>query len=97
MKRLYVGNLPFSATEDMLRHIFESVGPVRTAAIPLTVDGRSRGFGFIEMDRSQDAAEAIARFNGDVYEGRIVTVAFAQPRRRLTDSMGDIESGGKAA
>jgi len=79
VRKLFVGNLPFSATEDMLRHIFEHIGPVRYAKIVTDPDGRSRGFGFVEMNTPEDAAEAIARFNGDIYEGRSVTVSEARP------------------
>lgn len=77
MTKLYIGNLPFTATEDVLSAIFEDVGPVRTVAIIKNPDGRSRGFGFVTMQRPEDAAEAISRFNGDIYEGRVVTVALA--------------------
>lgn len=63
----------------MLRHIFEHIGPVRCAKIVTDPDGRSRGFGFVEMNTPEDAAEAIARFNGDIYEGRSVTVSEARP------------------
>jgi RNA recognition motif-containing protein len=78
VRKLYIGNLPFSATEDTLRHIFEQVGSVRSARIVMDQDGRSRGFGFVEMNSSAEAAEAIARFNGDIYEGRPGTVSEAE-------------------
>jgi cold-inducible RNA-binding protein len=75
MTRLYVANLPYSATDDILRHIFEHVGGVREATIIKDREtGLSRGFGFVEMETAQAAAEAISRFNGDVYEGRVVRV-----------------------
>jgi RNA recognition motif-containing protein len=80
--KLYVGNLPFSATDVLLRHIFEDVGAVRYAKIVTDFDGRSRGFGFVEMSAPEDAAAAIARFNGDIYDGRVVTVSLAQPKMR---------------
>jgi len=82
MTKLYVGNLPFSATDVMLRHIFEDVGAVRYAKIVTDSDGRSRGFGFVEMSAPEDAVAAIARFNGDTYDGRVVTVSLAQPKLR---------------
>jgi RNA recognition motif-containing protein len=79
LTKLYIGNLPFSATEDMLHYIFEQVGTVRSAKVVTDREtGRSRGFGFVEMETSNDAAEAISRFNGDKYEGRIVTVSEAK-------------------
>ena len=57
MTRLYVANLPYCATDELLRHIFEHVGAVRSATIikdPET--GRSKGFGFVEMETEQAAA-----------------------------------------
>ncbi|HYR87049.1 MAG TPA: RNA-binding protein [Terriglobia bacterium] len=85
MTRLYVGNLPFSATSDLLRHIFEQVGIVRSAKIITDCEtGRSKGFGFVEMGTSKEAAEAILRFNGDTYDGRVIDVSLARPQRELT-------------
>jgi len=84
MTKLYIGNLPFSATDEMLRHIFEHVGTVRSAKVITDSEtGRSRGFGFVEMATSEEAAEAVSRFNGDTYEGRIVRVSEAR-RREVT-------------
>jgi cold-inducible RNA-binding protein len=81
MTRLFIGNLPFSATSDVLRVIFEDVGPVRYAKVVKEHEtGRSRGFGFVEMATPNDATEAISRFNGDTYEGRVVTVSLARPQ-----------------
>jgi RNA recognition motif-containing protein len=82
MTTLYIGNLPFSATSDLLRHIFEQVGTVRSAKIITEVEtGRSKGFGFIEMATSTEATEAISRFNGDTYDGRVVTVSHSRDRK----------------
>jgi len=85
MTKLYIANLPYHATEDILRHIFEHAGAVRNATIikdPHT--GRSKGFGFVEMETQDAAAQAIAQFNGDVYDGRVVRVeASRDARRRL--------------
>ncbi|PYS20915.1 MAG: RNA-binding protein [Acidobacteria bacterium] len=82
MTTLYIGNLPFSATSDLLRHIFEQVGTVRSAKIITEVEtGRSKGFGFIEMATSTEATEAISRFNGDTYDGRVVTVSDSRDRK----------------
>jgi cold-inducible RNA-binding protein len=79
MTRIYIANLPYSATDEILRHIFEHVGAVRCATIVMDSEtGRSRGFGFVEMETSQAAADAIAHFNGDVYDGRVVRVELAR-------------------
>jgi RNA recognition motif-containing protein len=79
-KKLYVGNLPFTATDDSLRQIFEQVGSVESAKVITDRDtGRSKGFGFVEMTNDQEATEAINRFNGADLQGRPMTVNEARP------------------
>ena len=79
-KKLYVGNLPFSATDDSLRSIFEQVGQVDSAKVITDRDtGRSKGFGFVEMATDEECSEAIKKFNGSDYEGRALTVNEARP------------------
>ena len=81
MKKIYVGNLPWSATEEQLRAIFERFGPVQSVAIITDREtGRSRGFGFIEMD-PQEAEKAIEGLNGTDMDGRALRVNEAQERR----------------
>lgn len=81
MKRIYVGNLPWSAAEADLREIFESVGQVHSAAVITDREtGRSRGFGFVEMDDA-DADKAINELNGRDMGGRPLRVNEAQERR----------------
>jgi cold-inducible RNA-binding protein len=78
-KKLYVGNLPFSTTADDLRDVFSQHGNVSTADIVSDRDtGRSRGFGFVEMQDGAD--EAIASLNGAQFQGRALTVNEARPR-----------------
>jgi len=80
-KRLYVGNLPYSVTEDDIRTMFEEYGAVD--AVDLISDretGQSRGFGFVEM-ADDDASEAIAALNGTDYGGRSLRVNEARPKR----------------
>jgi RNA recognition motif-containing protein len=78
--KLYVGNLPFSATDDTLRDLFSQAGQVESARIITDRDtGRSKGFGFVEMSSDQEASEAIKRFNGQDMEGRSLTVNEARP------------------
>ena len=80
-KKLYVGNLPFSATDEALQHIFTQAGAVESAKIITDRDsGRSKGFGFVEMATDAEAVDAIAKFNGADYEGRPMTVAEARPQ-----------------
>ena len=81
MKKIYVGNLPWSTTEDELREIFAAFGNVESVAIITDRDtGRSRGFGFVEMDDA-DADQAIAEANGRQMGGRSLRVNEAQDRQ----------------
>lgn len=80
-KKLYVGNLPYSATETEIRALFEQVGEI--AEVTVITDretGRSKGFGFVEMTTDEDAQEAIKRFNGYSMGARPLTVNEARPR-----------------
>jgi cold-inducible RNA-binding protein len=80
-KRLYVGNLSYDTTDDGLREAFESVGPVRDATVMTDrYSGRSRGFGFVEMETEEAATEAVAQLNETVLDGRTIRVAEANPR-----------------
>ncbi len=79
-KKLYVGNLPFSATDQTLATTFAQCGTVESAKIITDRDtGRSKGFGFVEMSTDAEAADAINKFNGAEYEGRPMTVNEARP------------------
>ncbi len=79
-KNIYVGNLPWSATEDEIRAAFEVYGEV--SSVKLIEDretGRPRGFGFVEMDDS-GALEAIENLDGKDFGGRNIKVNEAKPR-----------------
>lgn len=79
-KKLYVGNLPFSATDQVLIDTFSQCGKVESAKIIVDRDsGRSKGFGFVEMSTDAEAADAISKFNGADYDGRPMTVNEARP------------------
>jgi len=79
-KKLYVGNLPFSATDQALADAFAQCGTVTSAKIITDRDsGRSKGFGFVEMSTEAEASEAISKFNGADYDGRSMTVNEAKP------------------
>ena len=78
--RIYVGNLPFSATEDDVRRVFEEHGAVES--VDLISDretGRPRGFGFVEMS-DEDAQTAISAMDGKDMDGRPLRVNEARPR-----------------
>ena len=78
--RLYVGNLPFSATDESLREMFAQAGQVQSARVVTDRDtGRSKGFAFVEMSTEREAADAIKKFNGADFEGRSLTVNEARP------------------
>ena len=78
--KLYVGNLPFSATDEGLREMFTQAGQVESAKVITDRDtGRSKGFGFVEMSTEKEAADAISKFNGVDFEGRSLTVNEARP------------------
>ena len=80
-KKLYVGNLPYEATEDELKNIFGQAGAVETANIITDkFSGRSKGFGFVEMGTDQEASAAIEALNGQEHGGRALTVNEAKPR-----------------
>ncbi len=81
MKRLYVGNLPFTATDDEVRELFSKHGTVSDVKLITDRDtGRPRGFGFVEMDDA-GATAAMAALNGHEIDGRALRVDEAQERR----------------
>ncbi len=80
MTKLYVGNLPFSATEDSVRELFTQHGTVEKCSLINDRDtGRPRGFGFVEMS-SSDASRAMQSLNGQDFGGRALRVNEAQER-----------------
>ena len=82
MTKLYVGNLPFTATDESVRALFSAHGTVETVALINDRDtGRPRGFGFVEMS-SADAARAVQALNGTDFGGRALKVNEAQERER---------------
>jgi RNA recognition motif-containing protein len=79
-KKLYVGNLPFSATDQILHDTFAQCGTIESAKIIVDREtGRSKGFGFVEMSTEEEAQDAISKFNGADYNGRAMTVNEAKP------------------
>lgn len=79
-KKLYVGNLPFSASEQTLSDTFAQCGTVDSVKIITDRDtGRSKGFAFVEMSSDSEAQAVISKFNGTDYEGRQMNVSEAKP------------------
>lgn len=95
MKRIFVGNLDFSAREDDLRALFESHGSVESVSILTDRDtGRSRGFGFVEMSVDSEADAAIAALDGREWNGRAMRVNVALPKTDSGRSGGFGRGGG---
>ena len=91
MTKLYVGNLPFTATEETVRAAFSKHGTVeKVSLITDRETGRPRGFGFVEMSNA-DASRAMQALNGADFDGRALKVNEAQERER---SGGGNRSGG---
>lgn len=95
--KLYVGNLPWSTSEEELRQMFTEMGSVESVALITDREtGRSRGFGFVELD-DEGAQKAISELNGKDMGGRALRVNEAQdkPRRTGGGSSGGGGGGGR--
>ena len=99
-KKLYVGGLPYSTTDDQLKEAFAQAGSVASAVIIMDkMSGRSKGFGFVEFSADEDATKAIDMWNGKDFGGRTLTVNEARPleerpRRDNRGGGGDWGGGG---
>lgn len=95
-KKLYVGGLPYSTTEETLKEFFAAAGNVETATVITDrMTGRSKGFGFVEMSTEEEAQKAIEMFDGKEMEGRKITVNEARPREeRPRGNFGGGNGGG---
>jgi RNA recognition motif-containing protein len=80
-RRLYVGNLPYSATEDQLTELFSRAGKVDTVRVMRDMaTGRARGFAFVEMGSDDEAQKAISEFHEQQMDGRALVVNEARPK-----------------
>lgn len=77
--KLFVGNLPFSFTEEGLKELFSSYGPTEVVLIKNNFSGKSKGFGFVVIEADETAKKAMEEMNGKEVEGRALKVAEAQP------------------
>ncbi|MEZ7979501.1 MAG: RNA-binding protein [Myxococcota bacterium] len=94
MKKIYVGNLPWATTDDDLRELFATYGAVQSSAVVNDREtGRSRGFGFVEMEGA-DADKAVAELEGRDYGGRALRVNEALDKRRAGGAGGGGGGGG---
>jgi RNA recognition motif-containing protein len=79
--KLYIGNLAYSVSSDDLHELFSQVGQVQSATVITDkISGQSKGFGFVEMTTSEEAAKAIRQFNDSDLKGRNIKVNEAKPR-----------------
>lgn len=93
-KKLYVGGISYSTTQDGLKAHFEQAGAVSSATIMMDkMTGRSRGFGFVEMENDADAENAINMFNGKPLDGRNLTVNEARPMEARPPRQGGFGGG----
>jgi RNA recognition motif-containing protein len=94
MAKIYVGNLPFTATDAEIRTLFSQHGTVESVSLPIDRDsGRPRGFGFVEMSQA-DASRAIQNLNGKELGGRALRVNEAQDKPRTGGGGGGRPGGG---
>ncbi len=91
-KKLYVGNLPYSVDDSILQSTFAAFGSVTSAKVIMDRDsGRSKGFGFVEMENDDEANRAVEELNGTDLNGRALNISEARPQEPRTGGGG---SGG---
>lgn len=89
-KKLFVGNLAYSVTENDLKEAFSKIGEVVSArVITDSQTGRSKGFGFVEMASDEDGAKAISSLNGTTLMDRAMNVSEARPQRERGQRSGE--------
>ena len=94
-KKLYVGGLSYSVTDEQLQQLFAGHGTVESAKVVTDREtSRSRGFGFVEMGTQEEAEKAIAALNGTQHEGRSLTVNISKPREDRPARSGGGGGGG---
>lgn len=91
--RLYVGGLPYQTNENDLISLFEQIGPVSTATVITDREtGRSKGFGFVDLDSAEDAQKAIAQLNGTILGDRTIVVNEARERQATSQRRSNYRS-----
>jgi RNA recognition motif-containing protein len=94
-KKLYIGNLPYSASEQDLSNVFAECGTV--SSVKLITDretGRSKGFAFVEMSSDEEATKVIEEFNGATMDGRAMNISEARPQAPREGGGGGGRGGG---
>jgi RNA recognition motif-containing protein len=94
-QKLFIGGLPFSTSTEELGELFKQVAGVQSVAVVTDRDtGQSRGFGFVEMETSEAADEAVRKFNGYALGGRTLRVEVSKPSAPRRDGGGYRSGGG---
>ena len=94
MKKMYVGNIPYNATEEDLRNLFSEYGEIESLKIIQDqFTNRSRGFGFVEMANEEDTKKAIETLNGKDFMGKALTVNEARPQQKRDNRRGGYGGG----
>lgn len=92
--KLFVGKLSFNTTDESLQALFAEYGKVLSANVIIDRDsGRSKGFGFVEMDDQDDAKKAIEALDGKSFEDRVIVVNIAKPKEDRSQNRGDFRGG----
>lgn len=95
-RKLYVGNLPYTAGEEDLQALFGSTGTVESVSVMRDMaTGRARGFAFVEMASEEDAQNAIKQLNNHEMGGRNLTVNEARPKPQSSGGFGGGGGGGR--
>jgi cold-inducible RNA-binding protein len=81
-KRLYIGNLAYSTTNRDLEDLFSSEGNIISAEVIRRLDGKSKGFGFVEMETEEEASKVIEKYNETNFKDRTIYVNEAKPRKQ---------------
>jgi RNA recognition motif-containing protein len=96
-QKLYVGNLPFSATDDSVHELFSTIGTVQSAKVIMDRDtGRSKGFAFVEMSTPEEAQTAIQKLNQTNVGDRSINVSEARPQESRSGGGGGGGGGGRS-
>jgi len=86
---MYVSNLSFHTTDEILRNLFDKYGPVSSAKVITDREtGRSRGFGFVEMESEEEANSAMKELNNRELEGRAISISVAKEKTSRRDKNG---------
>lgn len=94
-KKLYVGGVSYSTTDDGLKQAFSAAGNVVSASIIMDrMTGRSKGFGFVEMATDEEAMKAVETLNGTDLDGRTIRVSEARPMAPRAPRTGGYNGGG---